>query len=203
MATRRQAREWAVQLLFQLDASARTAAGAEDSLDLENVFTEFWANQLRLLNEASESPLPEEELFLADGWEDRVADGPTRRFCEAIVSGVAAHLPVIDQTIAEAASHWKLDRMGGVERSALRMGAYEILFCDEVPVPVAINEAIDVCRYFGMRDSARFVNGVLDHIAHAGPIHKSGRRPSAADEDEGETWSPPADPSPADSDPAP
>ena len=186
MATRRQAREWAVQVLFQLDASARTATGADEALDLPLVFGEFWANQLRLRNESlpEADRIQDEELLFAEGWEDRVADGPSRRFCEAIVEGVAEHLPAIDQAIADAASHWRLDRMGGVERSALRMGVYEILFCaGDVPAPVAINEAVDVCKYFGMRDSARFVNGILDHIAKS-------RGHAAAPADSGETWSP-------------
>lgn len=181
MSTRRQAREWAVQILFQLDASARTATGAEEALDLPLVFEEFWACQLRLLNDASADPVRDEAELFAEGWEERVADSSTRRFCEDIVSGTAERLPVLDQAISEAASHWKLDRMGGVERSALRMGAYEILFTD-VPAPVVINEAIDICKYFGMRDSARFVNGVLDHIAKSSPAASSAA--------EGETWSP-------------
>ena len=187
--TRRQAREWAVQMLFELDASARTATGAEESLDLQSVFTEFWAFQLRLLNDASGNPVSEEELFFADDWEDRVADGPGRRFAEEIVRGVAENLPAIDQVIAEAGSNWDIGRMGGLERSTLRMGAYEILFCDDVPAAVAINEAIDITRYFGLRESARFVNGILDSIAHSAGGHArlGGRRRDAED---GETWSP-------------
>lgn len=183
MATRRQAREWAVQLLFQLDASARTATGAEESLDLEQVFEEFWATQLRLLNEASASPVDDEtELFADENWKERVADRAAREFCEDIVTGTAEHLQTIDDAIAKAAMHWKIDRMGGVERSALRMGAYEILYRrKEVPVPVAINEAIDVCKYFGMRNSAQFVNGVLDRIAKGAP---------RAGSEEPEEWSP-------------
>ena len=183
MSTRRQAREWAVQLLFQLDASARTATGAEESLDLDRVFEEFWAMQLRSCDEASASPVSDEaELFADADWRERVADRATREFCEDIVAGTAEHLQAIDEAIAKAAEHWKLDRMGGVERSALRMGAYEILYRrKEVPVPVAINEAIDVCKYFGMRSSAQFVNGVLDRIA------KGASRPGS---EEPEEWSP-------------
>ena len=186
--TRRQAREWAMQLLFQLDATARPGDAPPD---LPSIFHEFWAVQLDLLDESlppAQRALSEEELF-AEGWEDRVAPAPVRRFCEDIVTGVAEHLETIDHAISSAGANWSIDRMGGVERAALRMGAYEILFrADDVPVPVAINEAIDVCKYFSLRDSAHFINGILDHIAHH-------REPAAGSvgNDAADTWSPDRD----------
>lgn len=188
MATRRQAREWAVQILFALDASARTSSCTDEDLSVPTVLEDFWKMQLHILNEERPDGLrieasQEEELaekLYTEGWQDLLADGPTRRFCESIVQGVVDHLSTIDRTISASAPHWSIDRMGGVERSALRMGVYEILYCSkDVPPPVAINEAIDICKYFGMRDSARFVNGILDHIA---------KHRTAAEA--GETWSP-------------
>ena len=150
--TRRHAREWAVQLLFALDAAVRGDTPSAASLDLPIVFEDFWEEQYRLRLE--EQGLSDDETaaaLLEDGWRDLVATRATRAFCEAIVEGVFLHLAEIDSAIERSSDHWALDRMGGVERSVLRMGAWELLFrSGEVPRAVAINEAVDVCKYFGM-----------------------------------------------------
>ena len=194
--TRRHAREWAAQLLFELDAASRCAASDPNALDLGIVFDDFWEFQYRLQLDAAGCDFDEVQAALQqDGWRDLVAERAAREFCESIVEGVTEHLAEIDAAIERVSDHWALDRMGGIERSVLRMGAYELMFRgDEVPHAVAINEAIDVCKYFGMRDSAHFVNGLLDQIAHGAFGHAAGasRRDSApaADNAETETWSP-------------
>lgn len=205
--TRRHAREWAVQLLFALDAAVRGDTPSAASLDLPIVFEDFWEEQYRLRLE--EQGLSDDETaaaLLEDGWRDLVATRATRAFCEAIVEGVFLHLAEIDSAIERSSDHWALDRMGGVERSVLRMGAWELLFrSGEVPRAVAINEAVDVCKYFGMRESARFVNGLLDRIADlAGVPRRPGSDasappapdgsapagPGAPDDHATETWTP-------------
>jgi N utilization substance protein B len=74
--------------------------------------------------------------------------------------------------IAQFAEHWHLDRMAVVDRNILRMAVYELLWQSDVPPKVTINEAIEIAKKFGTRESSRFINGVLDRI------HKE-LRPSA------------------------
>ena len=86
-----------------------------------------------------------------------------------IVSGVVAHWMEIQELLQEASAEWTVDRMPAVDRALLRIGAWEILFNDEVSVAVAIDEAVDLARDLSTDDSPRFVNGVLGHIARVAP----------------------------------
>jgi N utilization substance protein B len=85
-------------------------------------------------------------------------------FTEVLVQGVQTNLFEIDLYIASASEHWRLDRMSIVDRNILRIAIYEMLFCEDVPPKVSINEAIDLGKRFGSEDSGPFINGVLDHI---------------------------------------
>jgi N utilization substance protein B len=87
-----------------------------------------------------------------------------RELAEAIVRGVAEHRREVDEAIENASSNWRLDRMARVDRNVLRLAVYELLRTD-VPVKVAINEAIELGKKFGSESSGAFVNGVLDKIA--------------------------------------
>ena len=131
MAVRRHAREWAVQLLFQLDMNPGPVDAALE---------EFWSDP------------------------ERKADAPSRAFTEGLVRGVGKHRVKIDRTIRKCAEHWDLSRMGVLDRNVLRLGAYEILFCKDVPPAVAINEAVDLAKYFSDTKSGKFVNGILDRV---------------------------------------
>jgi N utilization substance protein B len=91
-----------------------------------------------------------------------VADG--RAFAEALVRGTKGNQSKIDQMIAQCAEHWDLDRMAVVDRNILRLAVYELLCGAEVPPKVAINEAIEIAKKFGTKESSRFINGVLDRI---------------------------------------
>ena len=91
-----------------------------------------------------------------------VADG--RAFAEALVRGTKGNQSKIDQVIAQCAEHWDLDRMAVVDRNILRLAVYELLWGAEVPPKVAINEAIEIAKKFGTKESSRFINGVLDRI---------------------------------------
>jgi transcription antitermination protein NusB len=84
-------------------------------------------------------------------------------FARSLVSGVRRNRPELDQMLAERASNWSLERMAATDRNVLRLGAYEILYA-ETPGRVAINEAVELAKRFGSRQSAQFVNGVLDRI---------------------------------------
>jgi len=84
---------------------------------------------------------------------------------EDLVSKVSAKQEKIDQTIATVVENFSPERIDPVDRCVLRLGLYEILFCDDLPNPVAINEALDIVKLYGTTDSHRFVNGILDKIA--------------------------------------
>lgn len=86
-------------------------------------------------------------------------------FSTALIEGVREHLPEIDGAIARASEHWEIGRMGTVDRTILRIGAFELLFLPDNPVAVVINEAVGIARKYSSDECGRFVNGVLDHIA--------------------------------------
>src|SRR5262249_1667434 len=86
--------------------------------------------------------------------------------------GVQGHRTEIDRKLTEVAENWRLPRMATVDRNVLRMGAYEILFAG-VPAAAAINEAIELARRYGSKDSPGFVNGLLDRVAQPGEPNPS------------------------------
>ena len=87
-------------------------------------------------------------------------------YAEQLVAGTVEHLDEIDERLAATSENWSVDRMPVVDRAILRLATYEMLFVDEVPVSVAINEAVDLAKAYGGEDeSSRFVNGVLGRIA--------------------------------------
>ena len=88
-----------------------------------------------------------------------------RPFTEKLCQGVLAHKTKLDAEITCASENWSLSRMGRVDRAILRVATYEILLLDEIPINVAINEAIEVAKRFGAEESPQFVNGVLDRVA--------------------------------------
>lgn len=86
-------------------------------------------------------------------------------FARSLLSGVRRNRRELDQMLAANADNWSLDRMAVTDRNVLRMGVYEILHAD-TPGPVAINEAVELAKRFGTRQSAQFVNGILDRLLH-------------------------------------
>jgi transcription antitermination protein NusB len=93
---------------------------------------------------------------------------------EALVRGVARHRRELDDAIEAVSANWRLDRMAKVDRNVLRLAAYELLHRPDVPVKVAINEAIELGKKFGSESSGAFINGVLDKIASALPPARRG-----------------------------
>lgn len=87
------------------------------------------------------------------------------RYTVAIVEGVDAHLEHIDELLATYAEGWTLDRMPVVDRNLARVAVFELLYCHEVDVPVAISEAVDLAATLSTDDSPRFLNGLLGRIA--------------------------------------
>ena len=97
---------------------------------------------------------------------DRIGAGepPVHEYTAALVRGVADHQPRIDQLLATYARGWSVDRMPAVDRNALRVGVYEVLYVDDVPDAVAVSEVTNLVRDLSTDDSPAFVNGVLGSI---------------------------------------
>jgi N utilization substance protein B len=88
-----------------------------------------------------------------------------RDYATRLIEGVLANREKLDAEITAGAHNWRLGRMGMVDRNLLRLAGFEILVAREVPPVAAINEAIELAKEFGDKDSSRFVNGVLDRLA--------------------------------------
>ena len=88
----------------------------------------------------------------------------TLPFLLKLVKGVMAAKPEIDATIEKFSANWKLTRMACVDRNILRIAVFELLFCNDIPSKVSINEAVDVGKKFGAEESGAFINGILDSI---------------------------------------
>ncbi len=86
-------------------------------------------------------------------------------FFREIITGVMAHQSTLDREIEEVAEHWKLYRMGRVDRSILRLASWELTYCLETPAKVILDEAVELAKTYGSQDSASFVNGILDRIS--------------------------------------
>ena len=83
---------------------------------------------------------------------------------ERLVLGVLEHCQEIDRLIEKYSENWRLDRMNIIDRAILRMAAFELLFCEEIPPKATLNEAIELGKRFGSGDSGSFINGILDRI---------------------------------------
>jgi len=114
-------------------------------------------------------------------WEARGAEGSPRRILEGFVAEgrvppealpyvqrlvdlVGEHRPTIDRTIQEALLNWRLERLSMIDRNILRLAVAEMLYVDDVPLRVSVQEAIHLGEDYGTVESPRFVNGVLDAV---------------------------------------
>ena len=94
---------------------------------------------------------------------------PVSAYATELVEGVQAHRERIDELLAAHAQGWALDRMPAVDRNILRIGAYELLWQDQVPDAVAINEAVQLARDLSTEGSPAFVNGLLARLLELKP----------------------------------
>ncbi len=90
--------------------------------------------------------------------------GEAARFAREIVGGTLERLAEIDARIRELSREWTLERMANIDRNILRMGCYELLYRDDIPPSVSINEAVEIAKTYGDADSAKFVNGILGRV---------------------------------------
>jgi len=90
-------------------------------------------------------------------------DDQLMEFAKGLLSGVRRNRAEIDVLVSSLANNWTMTRMAVTDRNVLRLGAYEILY-DETPGRVAVNEAIELAKRYGSKQSAQFVNGILDRL---------------------------------------
>ena len=128
VGSRHQARERALQILFQYDIHGKPG------------------------------------LWLEEFWKPLKADEETKAFAERLVAGVLDKKKELDRLIGTYAVNWTINRMQIVDRNILRIGTYELLWLDEVPAKVTMNEAIELAKDFGDEEAAKFVNGILDKV---------------------------------------
>jgi N utilization substance protein B len=154
MGTRREARERAVQFLFQYDLNPPT--------DLEAALERFWESQRAATQEAEQA---------GPTWGQQPALSPptpqettVRLFADPLIRGTLGHRDEIDDQIRRVATNWDLHRIAVVDRNILRLAIYEMTKRDDIPPVVSINEAIDIAKRYSTPDSGRFVNGILDKI---------------------------------------
>ncbi len=137
---RRFARQCIIQTLYQSDT-------ADDWDWPEKKAEAFWL-QTRELEEN-----PQEKI-----------SKKTRQFIWETLREIIDHRENLDQILQEAASNWSLKRMSAIDRNILRLAAYEIIHRPDIPRGVSINEAVELAKQFGDKDSPRFINGVLDAL---------------------------------------
>jgi N utilization substance protein B len=93
-----------------------------------------------------------------------LADPPINDYTIVLVEGVTARRAEIDRTLSEYSEGWTLDRMPDLDRAILRVGLFELLFADDVPDAVAIDEAVELAKALSTDDSPKFVNGLLGRV---------------------------------------
>lgn len=144
MKARRKARELAVRILYKADVS------------------DAWKSPL---NGGSLDAAFEDEQAGAAKKKTRVRSADTaKEYAEALISGVAGKRSEIDSAIESCSDNWTLDRMPVVDRNILRVAVYELLYADDIPYRVVIDEAVELAKSYGSEQSGAFVNAVLDKI---------------------------------------
>ena len=104
------------------------------------------------------------ETFWAHAPEGTPLTEELRAFATSLATGTAEHIAEIDPLIADAAEHWRIERMNVLDRLILRLAVYEFSYEPGTPGKVIINEALELARSFSADDSVRFINGILDAI---------------------------------------
>lgn len=143
---RRRGREMALQMLYQTDLGGATipqVLGSYEPLELQD------RSRSRSSGEAEAERGRLREAF---------------EYARALVEGTARHREEIDELIRKQAEHWRLERMSAVDRNILRLAVYELLYEEDVPKLVVLDEAIELAKRYGSEQSGRFVNGLLDGL---------------------------------------
>ncbi len=137
--SRRQAREYALLALYRSDM-AEEPSGLND----------LWA-----------------ALVDGDGIPDlRAPESEEVEFAQRLVLGVNEHHEAIDAMIESCSTNWRVRRMPLVDRNLIRIAAFELMFCPDIPGSVSCNEAIELAKRYGTAESRAFVNGIVDRVGH-------------------------------------
>lgn len=110
--------------------------------------------------------------YLSEFFFSKSRDRSFYGFAEELIAGVFENLKEIDFAISKVAENWTLERIGKVDLAILRVAVFELLYRDDIPTAVSINEAIDISKMFSGLESKRFINGVLDKIKLQAPLKK-------------------------------
>jgi len=154
MGKRREARERAVQFLFQHDLNPPE--------NIEAALAEFWETQRAAAISEEKAPATwGEPVELPPPTTDEAA---VRLFADPLIRGALEHRDESDSTIVKHAKNWDLHRIAAVDRNILRLAIFEMLYRDDIPPVVSINEAVDIAKKFSTQDSGKFVNGILDKV---------------------------------------
>ena len=124
-----------------------------------------------MLFQADLTGSPPGEIFRAF-WTGDEGQGQLREFAERLVVGVLDRRSSLDAIVADSAANWRIERMAVVDRNVLRLGVYEILYESDTPPAVVLDEAIEIAKKFGSRESGAFINGILDDVRQR---HQSGK----------------------------
>jgi len=104
------------------------------------------------------------DVSLADFWDEKEPKEREKKYAEEIIKGVVQRKEELDDRLSQYAKRWDSERMGAVDRTVMRVALFEMLYRDDVPPVVSINEAVHFAKDFSSFQSGRFVNGVLDRI---------------------------------------
>ena len=164
MVTRRQAREWAVMLLCQCDQNPPER--------LEDAIAAFWVQLAEIEKDRAEAnEYGVKNVFGSHNAKHIASLEEMKGFAEERVRGVLKEREALDAELDPFLQQWPMYRLGTVERNVLRLGAWELSRCPESPAPIAINEAVDLAKFFSETQSGKFVNGVLDRFAKSVAAH--------------------------------
>lgn len=97
-------------------------------------------------------------------WKHNPTPEDVQSFASKLVMGSCKHLKKIDSILKKFSEHWTLERISNIDRNILRSAIYELLYENEIPSNVTINEAIEISKKYGTEDSSQFVNGILDRV---------------------------------------
>ena len=154
---RRKAREAALQILYMLERG-------QPKKDTESIIR-YWEHDWVVESDCHLCP---EDCNDREKPKSRFSKPINRQaesaFTKQLIDGVRKNSERIDQEISQHSHNWKLNRMSFIDRNILRIAIFEILFCDEIPLKVSINEAIEIAKTYGDKNSAPFINGILDQI---------------------------------------
>jgi N utilization substance protein B len=177
MHDRRKAREVALQVLYELDM---TGTDVKEAVSLfwshftapEEVFEPFW--------DYFDSPDDARKQSI----KSLALSSEARSFSILLIEGAWRKRHEIDRVISDCSEHWSISRMSKVDRSILRMAVYELLYCDDIPPKVTLNEAIDLGKTYGSENSGSFINGILDALYVK--LQQTGKKPDTLGMKDGE-----------------